>query len=100
MNKIIRSSNSFSVYLAFLLINGTIAFGQGLPVTSKAALPATYIVPNFHPASCGWLTNWSTERNYCANSYLDHLDRVRDDSNYYFVFSECNNMIADRKSVV
>jgi len=94
MNKIIRSSNSFSVYLAFLLINGTIAFGQGLPVTSKAALPATYIVPNFHPASCGWLTNWSTERNYCANSYLDHLDRVRDDSNYYFVFSECNNMIA------
>ncbi len=21
-----------------------------------------------------WLTNWSIERNYCANSYLDHLD--------------------------
>ena len=53
-----------------------------------------FIVPNFHPASCGWLTNWSIERNYCANSYLDHLDRVRDDANYEFVLSECNNMIA------
>jgi len=53
-----------------------------------------YVVPNFHPASCGWLTDWSTERNYCANSYFDHLDRVRDDPNYRFAFSECNNLIA------
>ncbi len=53
-----------------------------------------FVVPNFHPASCGWLTNWSAERDYCANSYLDHLDRVRDDPNYEFVLSECNNMIA------
>jgi alpha-mannosidase len=53
-----------------------------------------FIVPNFHPASCGWLTDWSTERNYCANSYLDHLDRVRDDPNYAFALSECNTMIA------
>lgn len=60
------------------------------PVT----LPPAYLAPNFHPASCGWLTNWSTERNYCANSYLDHLNRVRDDGNYEFVLSECNNMIA------
>src|ERR1019366_8008566 len=28
-----------------------------------------YIVPNFHPASCGWLTTFSHERVYCANSY-------------------------------
>ncbi|NWF85100.1 MAG: hypothetical protein HXY18_14885 [Bryobacteraceae bacterium] len=53
-----------------------------------------YVVPNFHPASCGWLTNFSMERVYCANSYFDHLDRVRDDPNYNFVLSECNNMIA------
>lgn len=53
-----------------------------------------YVVPNFHPASCGWLTNFSMERVYCANSYFDHLDRVRDDPNYSFVLSECNNMIA------
>ena len=53
-----------------------------------------FVVPNFHPASCGWLANWSVERNYCANSYLDHLDRVRDDANYNFAMSECNNMIA------
>ena len=58
------------------------------------ALPPTFIVPNFHPASCGWLANWSVERNYCANSYLNHLDRVRDDANYGFAMSECNNMIA------
>jgi len=58
-------------------------------------LPAkVFVVPNFHPASCGWLANWSVERNYCANSYLDHLDRVRDDANYSFVLSECNNLIA------
>jgi hypothetical protein len=65
-----------------------------------AAGPATssprevFVVPNFHPASCGWLTDWSTERNYCANDYVDHLDRVRDDPNYAFALSECNNMIA------
>jgi alpha-mannosidase len=53
-----------------------------------------YVVPNFHPASCGWLTDFSRERVYCANSYFDHLDRVRDDPNYAFVLSECNNLIA------
>ena len=53
-----------------------------------------YVVSNFHPASCGWLANWSLERNYCANSYLDHLDRVLDDATYNFSMSECNNMIA------
>lgn len=52
------------------------------------------VVPNFHPASCGWLANWSVERNYCANSYLDHLDRVRDDAAYNFAISEVNNMMA------
>ncbi len=53
-----------------------------------------YLVPNFHPASCGWLTTFSKERVYCANSYLDHLDRVRDDPNYAFVLSEVNNIVA------
>src|SRR5581483_7670920 len=53
-----------------------------------------FIVPNFHPASCGWLTTFSKERVYCANSYLNHLDRVRDDPRYEFVMSEVNNIIA------
>lgn len=53
-----------------------------------------FLVPNFHPASCGWLTTFSRERVYCANSYLNHLDRVRDDPNYKFLFSEINNLIA------
>ncbi len=70
------------------------------PLKGKAKAPAlalpkaVYIVPNFHPASCGWLTNWSTERSYCANTYLDHLDRVRDDPRYGFAISEVNNLIA------
>ncbi len=68
-------------------------------LTAAALLPAeqkrtVFVIPNFHPASCGWLTNFSMERAYCANSYFDHLDRVRDDPNYAFVLSECNNMIA------
>ncbi len=53
-----------------------------------------HVVPNFHPACCGWLADFSTERNYCANSYLDHLDRVRDDPTYSFALSEVPNMIA------
>ena len=53
-----------------------------------------YMIPNFHPASCGWLADFSTERNYCANSYFAHLDRVAEDSAYRFVISEVNNMIA------
>jgi len=53
-----------------------------------------FVVPNFHPASCGWLTNFSKERVYCANSYFDHLDRVRDDPTYAFALSEVNNLIA------
>ena len=62
---------------------------------ARAQSPRTvFVVPNFHPASCGWLTNFSKERVYCANSYFDHLDRVRDDPNYCFALSECNNMIA------
>lgn len=66
------------------------AKGQGAAV----ATPEVVLVPNFHPASCGWLTTFSRERVYCANSYLDHLDRVRDDPNYAFVLSEVNNIIA------
>ncbi|MEN6306167.1 MAG: glycoside hydrolase family 38 C-terminal domain-containing protein [Anaerohalosphaeraceae bacterium] len=62
---------------------------QPIPLPDKV-----FVVPNFHPASCGWLANWSVERNYCANSYLDHLGRVGDDAAYHFALSECNNMIA------
>ena len=72
------------------------AMGSGscTPVPSDNAVKEAFIVPNFHPASCGWLANFSKERVYCANSYLDHLDRVRDDPNYRFVLSEVNNLIA------
>lgn len=59
-----------------------------------APLPPVFVVPNFHPASSGWLANWSAERNHCANTYLLHLDRVAADPAYRFVFSEVNNLIA------
>ena len=76
-----------------------LSFSLGLaaavtPVLSAEPPRPVFVVPNFHPASCGWLTDWSTERNYCANSYFDHLDRVRDDPAYRFALSECNNLIA------
>ena len=67
--------------------------GGGTALSADAATEV-FLVPNFHPASCGWLANFCTERLYCSNSYLDHLDRVRDDPNYKFVLSEVNNMIA------
>src|ERR1039457_3186204 len=74
------------------------AVGSQIAGTKHASAAQTqrkvYIVPNFHPASCGWLTTFSKERVYCANSYLTHLDRVRDDPNYAFVLSEVNNLIA------
>ena len=66
--------------------------GKAKPQSSAAR--EVYLVPNFHPASCGWLTTFSRERMYCANSYLDHLDRVRDDPDYRFVMSEVNNLVA------
>jgi hypothetical protein len=53
-----------------------------------------FVIPNFHPASCGWLTDFSTERNHCGYSYLQHLDRVRTDPTYGFAISEVNNMMA------
>ena len=70
-----------------------LALATTVCLAEEAGKPV-YVIPNFHPASCGWLTDWSTERNYCANSYFDHLDRVRDDTTYHFALSECNNLIA------
>src|SRR3984957_11568288 len=60
----------------------------------EAGPRSVFLVPNFHPASCGWLTTFSRERVYCANSYLTHLDRVGQDSHYAFVMSEINNIVA------
>lgn len=71
------------------------SLASSLPSSASSAAPnEVYLVPNFHPASCGWLTTFSRERVYCANSYLNHLDRVHDDPKYSFVMSEVNNIIA------
>ncbi|MCL5005031.1 MAG: hypothetical protein M1404_00735 [Acidobacteria bacterium] len=72
----------------------TLASCKGRQQEAVEAPAEAFLVPNFHPASCGWLDTFSEERVYCCNSYLDHLDRVRDDPTYKFVLSECNNMIA------
>lgn len=88
-----RCGNLIGLF-AIILSVGSVPAQTDSP-TKQVALPAkVFVVPNFHPASCGWMASWSVERNYCANSYLSHLDRVRDDANYHFVLSECNNMIA------
>lgn len=81
----------------FLSLLAAAATGE-IAATHRASAAPTqrevYIVPNFHPASCGWLTTFSRERVYCANSYLTHLDRVGKDPHYAFVISEINNIVA------
>ena len=101
MDRTVRLILSMTALIAFCWLSSATAAEIGLtaaktylPPRPDVLLPPTFVVPNFHPASCGWLANWSVERNYCANSYLNHLDRVRDDANYGFVISECNNMLA------
>jgi alpha-mannosidase len=81
---------------AFALCTATVLLAMA-PSTRLDAAEAVYLVPNFHPASCGWLADFSTERSYCAYSYLDHLDRVREDPNYRFAMSEVNNIMAIRE---
>jgi len=93
----IAACKSFLSRREFIAVVGasTIAASVRIPAHAQSHRPAEiFIVPNFHPASCGWLTTFSRERVYCANSYLNHLDRVRDDPNYKFVFSEINNLVA------
>src|SRR5689334_22088561 len=80
----------FAAAISGTVLAAVVAEAKGPPEDRRRV----YIVPNFHPASCGWLTTFSKERMYCANSYLSHLDRVRDDPNYEFVMSEVNNIIA------
>ncbi|WP_263357960.1 glycoside hydrolase family 38 N-terminal domain-containing protein [Acidicapsa ligni] len=81
-------------FVAGLTSAAAIIAGSKTTLLAASAKRVVFIVPNFHPASCGWLTTFSKERIYCANSYLSHLDRVRDDANYEFVLSEINNIIA------
>jgi alpha-mannosidase len=79
----------------FIAALTAVAAAANLPAeTVSAKYREVFLIPNFHPASCGWLANFSKERIYCANTYLTHLDRVRDDPNYSFVLSEINNIIA------
>jgi alpha-mannosidase len=84
------SRREFAVAVSGALLAAMPADAKSPPAEKRRV----YLVPNFHPASCGWLTTFSKERMYCANSYLSHLDRVRDDPNYEFVMSEVNNIIA------
>lgn len=72
----------------------TLASCKGKRGQAVQAPAEAFLVPNFHPASCGWLDTFSEERVYCCNSYLAHLDRVASDPTYKFVLSECNNIIA------
>jgi len=52
-----------------------------------------YVIPNFHPACMGWVAKYSVERNFCLNDYLAHLDRVAEDPEYKFAFSEIPHLI-------
>jgi len=64
------------------------------PPASSAAETTLYLIPNTHDVVSGWLTDFQVERNTSLNNYLDHLDRVRDDPNYKFAFSEVPNLLS------
>src|ERR1700743_3701618 len=81
-------------FVAGMAAAATSCIATRLCAAETKAEQEAFIVSQFHPASCGWLTTFSKERIYCANSYLSHLDRVRDDPAYNFVMSEVNNVIA------
>ena len=76
------------------LIAAAAVLADGAAAYSDEPATEVFLVPNFHPASCGWLANFSTERSIVRTAIIDHLDRVRDDPSYKFVLSEVNNMIA------
>jgi len=79
----------------FVVALAAVAASTSVKLEALAAGPReVFLIPNFHPASCGWLTTFSKERVYCANTYLTHLDRVAEDPNYSFVMSEVNNIVA------
>ncbi|MEO6136560.1 MAG: glycoside hydrolase family 38 C-terminal domain-containing protein [Ginsengibacter sp.] len=84
-----------------LLTGGTLLFSKNSFAIFKEGrnIIEFYVVPNMHPASCGWLVNFCVERVYCANNYLAQMKRVEEDINYKFVFSEVNNMIAIKNLV-
>jgi len=94
------NSNNRNLALSRRRFLGLLAAATGTQVAGPHSAAAAegerdvYIVPNFHPASCGWLTTFSHERVYCANSYLTHLDRVGTDLHYAFALSEINNIVA------
>ena len=86
----------FLVAICTIFLMGTLSFStiNAQDKVNPGDLPNVCLVPNMHPASCGWLVNFSVERNYCANSYFAHLDRINEDPKYNFAISEVNNMIA------
>lgn len=100
--KPVRKPGQAVMNLAWIRLIPADGYKDYLKRTAKERGPAArgdlskgvYVLPNFHPASCGWLADWSTERNYCGYSYLAHLDRVRDDPTYAYNQSEVNNLMA------
>jgi len=63
-------------------------------VSAKSQTPTgLYVIPNFHPACMGWVVKYSEERNFCLNNYLAHLDRVAEDPEYKFAYSEIPHAI-------
>jgi alpha-mannosidase len=92
MKRIIIKNFVFFLAAAILLCLSSLRINAQNP--DPGDLSDVYMVPNMHPASCGWLVNFSVERIYCANNYFVHMDRVNQDPNYQYVISEVNNMIA------
>ncbi len=83
------------------ILAGSAALRAGLATESRASNSTIStskeeisLIPGFHVSSCGWKHDFSEDRVHVVNIYLNHLDRLRDDPTYNFVFSEVSNIIA------
>ncbi len=63
----------------------------------KANKTVVYIVPNTHATIVGWLTDFSHERSYVLNNYLDHLDYLDSHEDYALAVSEVPNLMTMKK---
>lgn len=59
----------------------------------RSAPNPVWIVPNTHGTATGWLTGFSTERNYMINNYSSFMDEA-EKAQLPFVFSEVPTAIA------
>lgn len=84
----------FTLFCLSVFIASDTKSAAGMGTDEQPAPVTVYLVPNTHGTIGGWLTDFSKERNYCLNNYLDHLDYMRNESDYCLAVSEVPHLIS------